>query len=85
LDKPAWIDRILSDTQSHASFIEYIDSRESTLLEEMRDCIGKNKVEEARVLAGQSFELKELRNQLRMYEREEEQNAIIQEGRTRGY
>jgi hypothetical protein len=84
MDKPAWIERILSDTQSHQSFLDYISQVEGVLLEDMRVSIAENKVDAARVSAGESMAWKKLRNQLSMYEREEEQNGIIQERRTTG-
>lgn len=82
MDKPAWIERILSDTQSHRSFIEYIDTTEASLLQEMQQAVVENKIESARVFAGQLEAWKKLRHQLKMYEREEEQHANIQEQRT---
>ena len=78
VDKPAWVERIMMDTQAHNSMLEYISGEEDSLLQEMRDSLTANDLDKARVLAGESFAWKKLRHQLKMYEREEEQNAIIQ-------
>lgn len=79
MEKPAWIERILTDTQSYRSFLEYIDQTEKQLLEKMREALRENNLDAARVFAGESQAWKNLRHQLAMYEREEEQNAIIQQ------
>ena len=84
MDKPAWIERILSDTQSHRSFLDFIEQKEGALLEEMRKDVANDKMDSARVSAGKSLAWKEIRDQLTMYQREEEQNGIIQEGRSTG-
>ena len=84
MDKPAWIERILSDTQSHRSFLDFIEQKEGALLEEMRKDVANDKMDSARVSAGKSLAWKEIRDQLTMYQREEEQDAIIQEGRPTG-
>jgi hypothetical protein len=81
VDKPAWIERILSDTQAYQSLSDYITQEEDMLLEQMRDSLASNDLDKARVFAGESFAWKKLRQQIRMYEREEEQHGIIQEGR----
>ena len=83
MDKPAWIERILSDTQSYKSLMEYIETTETSLLQEMRQALEADNLESARIFAGESNAWKKLRHQLTMYEREEEQHGIIQEqGRT---
>ena len=84
MDKPAWIERILSDTQSYRSFMETIEQNETSLLQEMRHCLENNDLDKARILAGESIAWKKVRHQLTMYEREEEQHGIIQEGRPTG-
>ena len=81
MDKPAWIERILSDTASHQSFMDFVQQNETVLLTKMRDCLQKNELDSARVFAGESNAWKTLRQQIQMYEREEEQYGIIQEGR----
>jgi hypothetical protein len=81
LDKPAWIERILSDTSSYRSFMDFVNGNEASLLSKMRDAIQKGEVDIARVHAGESNAWKQLRQQIQMYEREEEQNGIIQEQR----
>jgi len=81
LDKPAWIERILSDTSSYTSFMDYVNRNEATLLGKMRDAIQNGETDIARVHAGESNAWKQLRQQIQMYEREEEQNGIIQEQR----
>lgn len=73
----------MSDTSSYQSFIDYIEGAEASLDVELRDAVCNNEIEEARVVAGELRCLEKLRHQLRMYEREEEQNAIIQEQGTR--
>ncbi len=82
MDKPAWIERILSDTGSYQSLLDYIDTTETGMLQEMQQAIVKNDLEAARVFAGELEAWKKLRHQLKMYEREEEQDAIIQEQRS---
>ena len=84
MDKPAWIERILSDTQSHQSFLDFLNQKEGALLEEMRKAVADDKMDSARVSAGKSLAWKEIRDQLTMYQREEEQNGIIQERRPTG-
>ena len=79
MDKPAWVERILSDTQSHRSFINYIDETEKALLDGMRSSLQENNLDAARVYAGESNAWRKLRHQLAMYEREEEQYGIVQE------
>lgn len=79
MEKPAWIDRIMSDSAARTSFIDFIIERENEALVGMRDALAADKLEAARVFAGESNAWKALRNQLTMYEREEEQNVIIQE------
>ncbi len=81
MDKPAWIERILSDTGSYRSLLEYISATEATVLQEMHSAVVADKMESARVFAGELEAWKKLRHQLKMYEREEEQDAIIQEQR----
>ena len=81
MDKPAWIERILTDTQSYVSFMEYVDQTEKELLEQMRHELSENNLDAARVFAGESQAWKKLRHQLKMYEREEEQHGLIQEQR----
>ena len=83
-ERERWIERILSDTQSHNSFLAYIDTRETDLLQEMRHAVKEDNMDSARVFAGESLAWEKLRNQLLMYQREEEQNGIIQEGRPTG-
>jgi hypothetical protein len=78
-DKPIWVERIMSDTASYQSFLDFISENESNSLRLMRDCISNNDLQRAGVLAGESNTWKRLRNQLLMYEREEQQNGIIQE------
>ena len=80
MDKPAWIERILSDSTSYKSFIETIDSEEASLKASLHKSIVEDKVEEARVIAGELNAWANLRHKLKMYEREEEQYGIIQEG-----
>lgn len=78
-DKPIWIERIMSDTASHQSFLDFVHANETSLLHEMRKCISNNDMDQARVFGGESKAWEKLRNQLLMYEREEQQNGIIQE------
>ena len=84
MDIPTWVERILSDTQSHQSFLDFIGQKEGALLEEMRKDVANDKMDSARVSAGKSLAWKEIRDQLTMYQREEEQNGIIQERRPTG-
>ena len=79
MDKPAWIERIISDTSSLVSFMDFVNKNETALLMKMRDAIQKGADDIARVHGGESLAWKELRQQIQMYQREEEQNAIIQE------
>jgi hypothetical protein len=79
LDKPAWIERIVNDTQAYQSFLDYIITEESRLMEQMRDALALNELDKARICAGESSAFKKLRHQILMYEREEEQYAIVQE------
>ena len=83
MDKPAWIERILSDTTSYRSFMDFVIQSEATLLTKMRDAIQKGEVDIARVHAGESNAWKQLRQQIQMYEREEEQNGLIQQEQRR--
>jgi hypothetical protein len=78
-DKPIWVERIMSDTASYQSFLDFVRSNETSLLEEMRKCVSHNDMDQARVFGGESRAWEKLRNQLLMYEREEQQNGIIQE------
>jgi len=77
---PAWIERIKDDPSALASFNQYLDEQEGELLQKMRDCLEGNELDKARVFGGESNAYKKLRHQIKMYQREEEQqNGIIQE------
>ena len=78
---PSWIDKLMHDPIALRSFFEYIDSQEAILLSQMRDLLAEGEENKARVLGGKSIAYKELRHQITMYQREEEQvNGIIQQG-----
>ena len=81
MDKPLWVDRIQRDPQSYQSLLDFIDQNEHTLLGQMHDAICRNEIETSRVFAGEAQAWQKMRHQLKMYEREEEQHGIIQEGR----
>lgn len=83
MDKPIWVERILSDTQSYLSFMEFIDHREASLMRKMHEEISENQMEKARVHAGEAKAFQALRHQIKMYEREEEQHGIIQQEQAR--
>lgn len=76
---PLWIDRLLRDSQALNSFMEEIAENEARLNLSIFTSIKANKVDEARVDAGELNAWKTLKQRIRTYEREEEQNAIIQE------
>jgi hypothetical protein len=59
--------------------MDYVNQNEAALLWKMRDAIQKGEIDIARVHGGESNAWKQLRQQIQMYEREEEQHGIIQE------
>jgi len=77
-DKPLWVETLLNNTSARDSFMEYVEKREADAVYSMRDSF-KSDVDQARIFAGESECWKRLKNQILMYEREEEQNAFIQE------
>ena len=76
---PTWLDRLMRDNLSLESFLEEISANEDALKAKMHQHIVDNKVEAARVVAGELNAWKKLRDKIRMYQREEEQNEFIQE------
>ena len=80
-EKPLWIDCLMRSTNALTSFKEYVKTEEGSLLEEMRVALQADKLDSARVSAGESIVGQKLRNQIAIYEREEQQNAVIQKER----
>lgn len=81
IEKPVWIDYILTSTQAYNSFMAYCDEQRRLKVEEILGMLKAGKVSEADALAGHVDFIDTMRNTLEMYRKEEQDYAAIQEQR----
>ena len=81
MDKPLWVDRIQRDPQSYQSLLDFINENDVSLSASMLNAVKSDNLNEARNCAAEIIAWGKILHQLKMYEREEEQHGIIQEGR----